>query len=115
MNAFAIFCSSHAITADVSLTETAKAAEFFLSDGIILTGISTGSAADTVELQALKTSISLPILIGSGVTKTNLEQYLSADALIIGSHFKRDGFWINSIDEERVKRFMNKINMFKKV
>lgn len=30
--------SSHAITNDVSLVETAHAAEFFLSDGVILTG-----------------------------------------------------------------------------
>lgn len=30
--------SSHAITADVSLLETVNAAEFFLSDGVILTG-----------------------------------------------------------------------------
>lgn len=30
--------SSHSITADVSLLETAHAAEFFLTDGIILTG-----------------------------------------------------------------------------
>lgn len=30
--------SSHAITSDVSLAETAHAAEFFMTDGIILTG-----------------------------------------------------------------------------
>lgn len=30
--------SSHAITSDVSLVETAHAAEFFMSDGVILTG-----------------------------------------------------------------------------
>lgn len=30
--------SSHAVTADVSLLETALAAEFFLTDGIVLTG-----------------------------------------------------------------------------
>lgn len=30
--------SSHSITADVSLLETAKAAEFFMTDGVILTG-----------------------------------------------------------------------------
>lgn len=30
--------SSHTITTDVSLAETAHAAEFFMSDGIILTG-----------------------------------------------------------------------------
>lgn len=31
--------SSHAITQDVSLLETAKASEFFLTDGIIITGM----------------------------------------------------------------------------
>ncbi len=34
--------SSHSITSDVDIVETAKAAEFFLSDGVILTGTSTG-------------------------------------------------------------------------
>lgn len=34
--------SSHAITNDVSLAETAHAAEFFMSDGIILTGKCNG-------------------------------------------------------------------------
>jgi len=37
--------SSHAITQDVSLVETAKAAEFFLTDGIIVTGTATGQPA----------------------------------------------------------------------
>ena len=33
--------SSHAITADVDIVETAHAAEFFLADGMIVTGVST--------------------------------------------------------------------------
>jgi len=37
-----VVCSSHAITKDVNLIEMAKAAEFFLSDGIIVTGTITG-------------------------------------------------------------------------
>lgn len=44
------FCSSHAITSDVSLLETVKAAEFFLADGIILTGRATGEEADVQDL-----------------------------------------------------------------
>ena len=36
--------SAHALTADVSLAETAKAAEFFLVDGVIVSGIATGRA-----------------------------------------------------------------------
>ncbi|PSN37376.1 Uncharacterized protein F13E9.13 [Blattella germanica] len=42
--------SAHAITADVSLQETAKAAEFFMSDGVIITGAATGDPADASHL-----------------------------------------------------------------
>ncbi|KAF3833205.1 hypothetical protein F7725_026870 [Dissostichus mawsoni] len=38
--------SSHALTSDVSIEETAHAAEFFLSDGLIITGAATGQQAD---------------------------------------------------------------------
>ena len=38
--------SAHAITSDVDLVETAHAAEFFLADGLIVTGVATGRAAD---------------------------------------------------------------------
>ena len=34
--------SAHAITADVSIAETAHAAELFLADGLIVTGLATG-------------------------------------------------------------------------
>ncbi|KAL4594089.1 hypothetical protein GN956_G26208 [Arapaima gigas] len=43
--------SSHALTADVCVEETARAAEFFLSDGIILTGTATGVQADPHQLR----------------------------------------------------------------
>ncbi|KAF7269733.1 hypothetical protein GWI33_017251 [Rhynchophorus ferrugineus] len=101
--------SSHAITADISLEETAKAAEYFLTDGVILTGTSTGIPAEVNELQALRKTTTLPILIGSGVTVDNVQDYVMADALIIGSHFKKNGTWSNEVDEERVKIFMEKI------
>jgi len=42
--------SAHSITADVSLAETAKAAEFFLADGLIVTGSSTGDPAKPADL-----------------------------------------------------------------
>jgi predicted TIM-barrel enzyme len=34
----------------VNLQETAKAAEFFLSDGVIVTGAATGDPVDTTHL-----------------------------------------------------------------
>lgn len=55
-------------------------------------------------------SVRIPVLIGSGVTHDNVEQYLQANAMIIGSHFKKGGYWANGVDAERVKRFMGKMH-----
>lgn len=101
--------SSHAITSDISLEETAKAAEYFLADGVVLTGTSTGVPAKINELQELKQATTLPILVGSGVTADNVLSYLQADALIIGSHFKTHGIWSNALDDYRIKEFMKKV------
>ena len=41
------------MTADVSIADTAQAAEYFLSDGVIVTGSSTNVPADTDELKGI--------------------------------------------------------------
>ncbi len=106
--------SSHSITADVTMEETAKAAEFFLSDGLILTGSSTGKEADLNEIKAVKKASTLPVIIGSGITEKNVENYLPfCDAMIVGSYFKKNGKWENMVDGKRVKSFMKKVNTFK--
>ncbi|KAG4077084.1 hypothetical protein HA402_016071 [Bradysia odoriphaga] len=103
--------SSHSITEDISLPETVKAAEFFLSDGVILTGSATGHAANPKDLDAVYGNTKVPILIGSGVTEENVEKYVQkANGLIIGSYFKNGGDWMNDLSEERVENFMNKVN-----
>ena len=110
--------SSHSITSDVSLLETAFAAKFFLADGIILTGKSTGDETDLNELkliQANQKKLNIPVLIGSGVTKENLKSYVGlADALIIGSHFKIDGNWANELCDKRIHDFMNYMELILK-
>ncbi|NOU61705.1 BtpA/SgcQ family protein [Marinifilum caeruleilacunae] len=107
--------SSHAITSDVDIDETAKAAEFFLSDGVIVTGSSTGKAVYLHELKSLKDKVNLPVLIGSGVTADNLAEYWEyASGFIVGSHFKEDGFWKNPISEERLKLFMEQVKHLRK-
>jgi membrane complex biogenesis BtpA family protein len=103
--------SSHAITTDVGIVETAHAAEFFLSDGVIVTGVATGTEASPEEVQQVKNAVDIPVLVGSGVTLKNVDRYLAvADALIIGSYFKYDGKWLNSVEPERVKTFMDRVN-----
>jgi len=102
--------SSHAITADVDIDETAKAAEFFLSDGLIVTGSSTGKAVYLHELKSLKDKVHTPVLIGSGITADNIEEYWDyASGFIVGSHFKEEGYWRNKISKERLKMFMKKV------
>lgn len=106
--------SSHNITSDVSIEETAHAAEFFLSDGLIVTGVATGKEADLNEIKSVKKNVKIPVIIGSGVNENNLEKYLPfCDAMIIGSYFKKNGNWKNTIDATRVKSFMKKVNSFR--
>ena len=102
--------SSHTITSDVSLLDTAFAAQFFKADGIILTGKSTGDSTDLDEVKEIylnKEKLKLPVIIGSGVTKQNVNEYIGlADALIIGSYFKHDGHWASDLSKQRVHDFM---------
>ena len=70
--------SAHAVTGDVDIVETAKAARFFRSDGVIVTGASTGHEASPGELQAVLAGVpDLPVLVGSGVSAANLKSYRS--------------------------------------
>ncbi len=95
--------SAHAITADVDIAETAKAAEFFLADGVIVSGVSTGQPADANEVNAVSRAVTIPTLIGSGITPENIASYPSAAAFIVGSSVKLDGLWENPLDERRVR------------
>lgn len=100
--------SSHALSADVSIAETAKAAEFFLSDGVIVTGNATGEKAAVSDLLEVRTAVKIPVLIGSGISAQNIAEYWNlADAFIVGSSLKFDGKWEKDLDAARVNEFMD--------
>ena len=99
---------SHAVTSDIDIAETARAAQFFCSDALIVTGKETGMAADLSDIDRVCTSVNLQVIVGSGVTTENVGSYVSnVDAMIIGSHFKREGKWYNDVDKQRVEQFMD--------
>ncbi len=103
--------SSHTITADTSIVETAHAAEFFNSDGVIITGQSTGEKASTNEIEATKAKVKIPVLIGSGINIGNVADFLQiSDGLIVGSHFKENNHWAEEVSYEKVCQFMEKVN-----
>ena len=95
--------SAHSITADVDIVETAKAAEFFVVDGVIVTGVATGQPAEPDEVTSVGRAVSVPTIVGSGITAENLLDYPDADGFIVGSSIKKDGLWSNPIDLDRAR------------
>lgn len=106
--------AAHAITADVSLGETAETVEFMGADCVIVTGSATGKPPAIADIVEAKSHCGLPVFLGSGITETNIgEFYEGADGFIIGSAFKIGGLWSNTIDPARVHRLMNALEAFR--
>jgi membrane complex biogenesis BtpA family protein len=102
--------SAHAITADVSLGQTAETVEFMGAHCVIVTGSVTGEAPKVADVQEAKSHCQLPVFLGSGISETNIEQfYNEADGFIIGSSFKIDGLWSNTVDPNRVTQFVHRL------
>lgn len=99
--------SSHAVTADLSLADTAKAAEFFLADGLVVTGLETGHPTDPMEVQEAAQACSLPVWVGSGINLENIGRYSHAHGLIVGSWIKQDGDWRKPVDSDRATRLVS--------
>jgi uncharacterized protein len=96
--------ASHAITADVPIADAAEAAEFFLADGLVVTGTATGKPVRPDELAAVAGASDLPLLVGSGVTPDSAAALLEhADGLIVGSWIKQGGVWSNPLDPARCR------------
>lgn len=107
--------AAHAITADVSLGETAETVEFMGADCVIVTGSATGKPPQIADVQEAKSHCRLPVFLGSGITETNIgEFYDAADGFIIGSAFKVDGLWSNTIDPARVGKVIKALDAFRR-
>ena len=101
--------SAHAITADVSLGQTAETVEFMGANCVIVTGSVTGEAPQVADVKEAKSHCHLPVFLGSGISEANIDRfYNEADGFIIGSYFKIDGLWSNTIDPNRVTQLVKK-------
>lgn len=99
---------SHALTADLDITDVVRQSEFFLVDGVVVTGPRTGEAANLEELRRIQSVARVPIAIGSGLTPDNISDYLPlADAFIVGSTLRENGTFLGRLDPERLTRFAN--------
>ncbi|MBI5693688.1 MAG: BtpA/SgcQ family protein [Verrucomicrobia bacterium] len=103
--------SSHALTADVGIGETAHAVEFLRGDAVIVTGAVTGDAPKPEDIAAVRRATRLPVALGSGVRRENLPQFWpEADGFIVGSEFKQGGNWARPVDPRRVATFMRQVH-----
>jgi membrane complex biogenesis BtpA family protein len=75
-----------------------------LADGLIVSGIATGQAADLGDLERVRRAVPRArILVGSGVGKDNVKEYLRyADGVIAGTSLKFGGRVGNPVDARRV-------------
>ncbi len=99
--------ASHAITADVSLSQACHAAEFFGASGVIITGAHTGDPTSPDDLAQASEATALPVWVGSGTSPANVRAMLAhADAIIVGSYIKRAGDWRAGPDPRRCKALL---------
>ncbi len=106
---------SHALTGDLDILDEVKQAEFFLVDGVIVTGARTAEPPSVTELRRVKKAAHVPVLIGSGMTPENIAKYYPlADGFIVGSTFREDGRFLGRLERKRLDAFMKVFAKLKK-
>ena len=106
---------SHFIIHDRSVAEQAVDVESQGADVVIVTGFETGKAPTVEKVEECKSHISLPVILGSGVSTDNAADLLSvADGAIIGSWFKEDNNWKNPVSYDRTYSFMKEVERIRK-
>ncbi len=75
------------------------------ADCIILSGSGTGQPTCPSRVNELKQTASVPVVVGSGINSTNLDQY-EADILIVGTSIKQG----NEIDATKARELVQQRN-----
>lgn len=82
------------------------------ADGLIVSGVATGSAPSAERVAQVRTAVGggVPILIGSGFRLENAAELLAhADGAIVGTAAKVDGVVANPVDPARVKALVSAV------
>lgn len=106
--------ASHAITADLSITDCVEGAAFFGADGVIITGTATGKPVRVEDVAEARHASDLPVWVGSGVAPDQLATlWESADALVVGSWIKHGGHWMQPVDPARCRELVKAADRFR--
>ena len=115
---------SIAILADVDVKHSAPLAKIPLeqevadlierggADGLIVSGTGTGQSTSPADVeQVQKIADPVPVLVGSGVSKETIQEFLpAASGFIVGTAFKKGGHPNHPVDGQRVREFMDRLN-----
>ncbi len=79
-----------------------------LADAVIVSGAGTGKGVDPAKLAKIaKAALGVPVLLGSGVTESNIAQLKElATGFIVGTSLKFDGDVRKPVDVARVRRLV---------
>jgi membrane complex biogenesis BtpA family protein len=84
--------------------ESAELAERAHADAVLVTGSATGKAPSPAEIAEVRRSVTVPVLVASGVDPQSAEVLLeNADGCIVGSALKVDGRAGNEVDPMRAR------------
>lgn len=98
-----------------TICDIARSTEFNNQpDGLCVSGLTAGSETDTQILVQVKQAVKTPVFCNTGCRISNIDRQLSvADGAIVGTTFKIDGQFENSVDLKRVKAFMDKVKTWR--
>lgn len=106
---------SHFMIHDRTVMDQAKDAVDEGAEVLIVTGFETGKAPSVDKINECKGHVSVPVLLGSGITTENAYELLSvSDGAIVGSWFKEGNNWKNPVDFDRTKAFMDEVQRLRK-
>lgn len=91
----------------VDIATSAKWAQHQGADAVIVTGCATGVETASSDLEKVRSSISIPVAVGSGITEKNIaEKMRTADIFIVGTALRKDGKMSEPIDEVRARALL---------
>lgn len=90
------------------LAEAREARGRGCADALILSGVATGAVADPVEFRCVKEALpDTPLLVGSGVNPSNLEDFWKhADGMIVGSALKKNNDVRGPVDADLAREIV---------
>ena len=88
-----------------------------LADALILSGGATGSPPEPADFERVKKALpEIPLLVGSGVDRSNLELFWPvADGMIVGSATKENGDARAAVNPQRAREILQAASSLRRV